>query len=110
MRAQPVSRIATIRAMLREVIGEVLGPSAIPDTEQTSDQESGFTPHITLAYSNSEGPIRPVIDAVRSVERHTVTITVSTIHLLSIDRGTNSTYQWTELAAATLGPPASHSD
>jgi hypothetical protein len=49
---------------LRAAISEVWGTCNVPE------DEDDFTPHVSLAYSNRDGDMQPVLDAATAVSYH----------------------------------------
>jgi tetratricopeptide (TPR) repeat protein len=101
MLAVPAGPLAALRAALRHAIADVWGKDAVPENESVPNAPDGFVPHVTLAYSNAEGPGAPVIAAVRAVQRRTVTVTVDSASLLLVD-GRAGVYHWQHIASARL--------
>jgi 2'-5' RNA ligase len=110
MLVSPHESIKAVRWALRDAIAGVWGRDAVLDTESRGVGESdGFVPHITLAYSRSDGPAAPLIDAVRAVDRRSVTVPFNEAHLLLVTRDIPA-YRWSPVAVATLGRTVEHPD
>ncbi|MGP3961452.1 2'-5' RNA ligase family protein [Nonomuraea sp. 3N208] len=75
-----------------------MGLGRVPDPEQ-------WTPHVSIAYSNSDSPIEPYAKALDSVQVEPVTITVHRIQLIVLDRDEH-VYRWTTKANIPLGSAA----
>lgn len=86
----PTDALSPVRAAVRDAIAEVRGEANVPETDE-------WTPHISLAYSNGDGLASPYVAAVDSVQKSPVTLTVSSAHLIELNRDTRL-YQWTTKA------------
>ncbi|MGW4958238.1 2'-5' RNA ligase family protein [Nonomuraea sp. NPDC004186] len=91
---QPAEQIRLIRRTVRQAIADVWGPERVPDSEQ-------WTPHVSISYSNSDGPIEPYAKAIDSVLADPVTITIGRIQLIVLDRD-ERLYRWTTKASIPL--------
>jgi 2'-5' RNA ligase len=94
---QPDNSLDSVRDAIR---------SAIVDVQGTVSESEQWAPHISLAYSNSEGPAAPFIHALNVVADPPVTIKISAVQLIALSRDTHL-YQWTTEAEVRLG---SHSN
>jgi 2'-5' RNA ligase superfamily protein len=83
-----------VRDSLRAAIADVRGAAKVPEAEQ-------WSPHISIAYSNSDGIAGPYIEALQTVTRLPADITVSAVHLIELSRDTRL-YQWTTTAEIPL--------
>src|SRR5258708_23575178 len=83
-----------VRTSIRTAIAEVRGPAKVPQAEQ-------WNPHISLAYSNGNGPAAPYIEALQTVTRPPVDLAISTVHLIELSRDTHL-YQWLTKAEIPL--------
>jgi 2'-5' RNA ligase len=90
----PTDALTPVRAAIRSAIADVRGAEQVPESDE-------WTPHISLAYSNSDGSAAPFITAVDSVPNLPVTLTVSKAHLIELNRDTHL-YQWTTTAEIPL--------
>jgi hypothetical protein len=63
----------------------------------------GFTPHVALAYSNTDGPSEPSAAALAAVGPRTAIIGVGAIRAISLVRDTHL-YRWETVATAPLAP------
>jgi hypothetical protein len=82
--------LTPVRAATRSAIADVRGTERVPESDE-------WIPHISLAYSNSDGLATPFITAVNSVQNAPVAFTVSKVHLIELSRDTHL-YQWTTKA------------
>lgn len=83
-----------VRAALRAAIGDVM-----PVVPEAAD---GFAAHVTVAYSNADGSLRPVLDAVALVDVPPVEVRVSRADLIVLGRDTHA-YTWEVFASVSLG-------
>ncbi|MEV4252493.1 2'-5' RNA ligase family protein [Spirillospora sp. NPDC049652] len=63
--------------------------------------EPDWTPHVSVAYSNSSSPAAPVLDALAEPPPE-CRFTVRSVHLVSQERA-DHLYRWTTLAETLLG-------
>jgi 2'-5' RNA ligase len=82
----PTDALSPVRSAIRAAISDVRGAAGVPETEE-------WTPHISLAYSNNDGIAAPYVAAVDSVSNPPVTLTISKVHLIELNRDTRL-YQW----------------
>lgn len=83
-----------IRERIRAAIAEVRGAANVPEADQ-------WNPHISLAYSNSDGLASPYIEALQTVTRSPADLTISAVHLIELSRDTRL-YEWTTKAGISL--------
>jgi 2'-5' RNA ligase len=83
-----------VRAAVRAAIADVRGAANVPESEE-------WTPHISVAYSNSDGPAGPYIDAIGPVTPRTEKVSVTSVQLIQLGRDTRL-YQWTTKADVPL--------
>ena len=83
-----------IRKGIRAAIADVRGAASVSEAEQ-------WNPHISLAYSNSDGPAAPYIEALQTVKCSRAGLTISAVHLIELSRDTHL-YQWTTKAEIPL--------
>jgi 2'-5' RNA ligase len=69
-----------------------------------SDQDGDWRPHVTLCYSTSNQPARPIIDALGTALPKK-TVTVRRLSLV-IQTGSELAWDWTVVGTADLGVPA----
>ncbi len=94
-RVTPAEPVRRLRAAIREAIADVWGADNVPEAE-------GFAPHVSLAYSNADGPAQPFIDALGGVRAEPVTVTVRAAQLIVLNRDERM-YRWTTYATVPLG-------
>ena len=90
----PFDALTPVRTAIRAAIADVRGATEVPESDE-------WTPHISIAYSNSEGTAGPYTAAVESVSKPPVTLTISKVHLIELSRDTHL-YQWVTKAEVQL--------
>ncbi|MGI5292732.1 2'-5' RNA ligase family protein [Nonomuraea polychroma] len=93
---RPAQDVEAVRQAVRDGIADVWGADQVPEAE------TGFTPHVSLAYSHTSGaPLAPIRGMLA---QHTAIIsaTLTRITLIDINRD-NGIYQWRVIAAPPLG-------
>jgi 2'-5' RNA ligase len=95
MNVGPVRRLAEIRNMIREGIGEVWGSANVPESDR------GFRPHITLAYSNGARSMREIEQGIRGLHLSATKCRVESISLIRLNRDARR-YEWEEIATVLL--------
>ncbi|GAA2330386.1 hypothetical protein Scani_34000 [Streptomyces caniferus] len=83
--AAPSGPPAAVRTALRDAIGSVW--ATVPEPAD------GFGPHITIAYSNADGPAAPVRTALATVQAEPVTVHVDQVELIVLHRDRRM-YEW----------------
>ncbi|MCC3654050.1 2'-5' RNA ligase family protein [Streptomyces sp. S07_1.15] len=92
--AEPSEPPTAVRCAIRAAINDVWG--------QVPAAEGGFAPHVTIAYSNSEGPAAPVAQALGAVDAEPATAQIDQVDLIILGRD-RQMYEWEEFAALRLG-------
>jgi 2'-5' RNA ligase len=95
MLARPAGPIIEVRRALRRAIADIWGSANVPETMD------GFLPHVSLAYSNSDGPAEPVARALASREPASEDLIMSSVSLINLNRD-HKRYQWTTVATVNL--------
>lgn len=90
----PTDALTPVRAALRSAIADVRGATKVPESDE-------WIPHISLAYSNSDGSAEPFIAAVDSMQIPPFALTISKVHLIELSRDTHL-YEWTTMAEVVL--------
>jgi len=96
----PEAPVRWLRMAIRDAIAAVWGAERVPESAED------FRPHVTMAYSNANGPAAPVIE---QVERAGVLQAAATIHaaqLIDLERDIR-VYRWKTRAAVPLLAEAS---
>ncbi|WP_406002374.1 2'-5' RNA ligase family protein [Streptomyces sp. NBC_00829] len=83
--AQPSRPPADLRAAIRSAIGDVW--SEVPE------QADKFAPHISIAYSNADGPAAPAQAALHSVSPEPATARITAVELIVLGRD-RQMYEW----------------
>jgi 2'-5' RNA ligase len=96
LEVHPAESVARLRLMLRAAIAEVWG------IEQVPDDEDDFIPHVSLAYSNRDGDMRPILAAASAVTHQPGEATISHADLILLNRD-HRQYEWTTYARGALG-------
>jgi 2'-5' RNA ligase len=91
---QPAQSVRDLRAAIRGAIGEVL-----PEVPENAD---GFTPHVSLAYSNSDGSAAPFAAAIADADIAPAKALISHAELILIHRD-HGMYEWSSVAEIPLG-------
>ena len=91
---EPAEPLAAVRNELRAAIGEVWGAERVPESD-------GFTPHVSLAYSNATGP-GDAYDAALAGEDGTAGLLLEAVQLIVLGRDQRM-YEWTARADVRLG-------
>jgi 2'-5' RNA ligase len=96
LEVNPTEPVARLRMTLRAAIAEVWGSEHVPD------DEDDFTPHVSPAYSNRNGDMRPILAAASAVTPQPGEATISHADLILLNRD-HRQYQWTTYARVALG-------
>jgi 2'-5' RNA ligase len=94
LQVSPAGALDPVRAGVRAAIADVRGAARVPETGH-------WTPHISIGYSNSDGPAAPYAKALNTVTRTPADLTVSAVHLIELSRDTHL-YQWATKAEILL--------
>jgi hypothetical protein len=91
---RPPRALDPVRHGIREAVAETV-------TAHQLDDEPEWTPHVSIAYSNTEGPAGPILAALRPrpVPRSVV---IREVHLVAQVRDSHL-YRWEQLTAVPLG-------
>jgi 2'-5' RNA ligase len=97
--AAPAAAVRRVRAAVRAGIAEVWGAARVPEPA------GAFTPHVSLAYSNTEGPDAPFASALAGIAPRSATVEVAAIQAISLGRDAHL-YRWETLATVPFGTGA----
>lgn len=97
--AKPEEPVIALRAAIRAAIGDVWGPDEVPE------DANGFRPHVSLAYSNADGPSEPIAERLAARSGTSAEITVRSAALIELNRD-HRAYEWAHIASADLGVSA----
>jgi 2'-5' RNA ligase len=96
--ALPAEPVYQVRLAVYRAAAAVIGPF-----EGAAPRRSEFTPHVSVAYVNSDGPAQAIVDALRGVERPPVTVTFRVASILTFHRDRRM-YEWTDAMPIPIGP------
>ncbi|WP_161606073.1 2'-5' RNA ligase family protein [Microlunatus speluncae] len=89
---EPAESITALRQTLREVTAEVIGEAPGRD---------GFTPHVSIAYVNTDQPAAATVAAVESISPEPAEETIGAVTLLEQHRD-NTRYEWRTITTLPL--------
>ncbi|MFJ6130444.1 2'-5' RNA ligase family protein [Streptomyces griseoviridis] len=92
--AQPAEPVHAVRTAIRAAIGDVL--SEVPE------KESGFRPHVSVAYSTGDGPAAPASRAIAAAPTTPALARITSAELIILGRD-NGMYEWESYATLPLG-------
>ena len=90
----PAEPVRAVRDATRAAITEVVG-----DAPESAD---GFVPHVSVAYSSSDGPAAPYAAAMEGLDVPPATARVDRAELIVLNRD-NRMYEWERFAGVPLG-------
>jgi 2'-5' RNA ligase len=96
LRVAPAVVVRRVRAAVRAGIAEVWGAARVPESA------GGFTTHVSLAYSNTDGPSAPYAAALAAVGPRSATVEIAAIQAISLGRD-GHLYRWDKVATVPLG-------
>jgi 2'-5' RNA ligase len=106
LRPVPVAPVHMLLADIRRGIVDALGPAAV---RVAPEQQHGFVPHVSLAYSAIDAPSGPYVAAIDAVATTSVSVQVDRAQLIRQDRllAPHWQYRWHVITSAALGvePP-----
>ena len=91
--------VRRVRAAVRAGIAEVWGAARVPEAA------GAFTPHVSLAYSNTDGPDAPFAAALAGMPPRSATVELAAIQAISLRRD-GRLYGWEILATVPFGSGA----
>lgn len=103
----PREPVDYVRKVVRQAIIAVMGSDQSTEGAQADASPDSFIPHITVAYSRSNGAAAPLIAAVQAVGRNPVHVAIDAADLLAVHRA-GPAYQWTYVSTARLRGAPSH--
>jgi 2'-5' RNA ligase len=92
--AKPSGPVQEARNALRAAIGDVM--------KEVPEEEAGFKPHVSIAYSAADGPAASIADALTSLGGPSARARISAADLIIIHRD-NLMYEWTTHTSVPLG-------
>jgi 2'-5' RNA ligase len=87
----PAGHVHRVRTAIRAAIVTVGGQGGVPEPAE------GYQPHVTIAYSNGEQPIEPIVRAVETVTVEPATVMVAGASLIELRRDARR-YAWRTVA------------
>lgn len=93
---QPPDPVRQLRAELRAAIADVWGDNHVPEPA------SPYTPHMSLAYVNSDGPAGPLAQAINSVTEAAASATIDSCQLIVLNRDPGM-YVWEPFTTVAIG-------
>jgi 2'-5' RNA ligase len=97
----PQAAVRRVRAAVRAGIAEVWGAARVPEPA------GGFTPHVSLAYSDTDGPGEPFAAALAATAPRSATVEIAAVQAISLRRDAHL-YRWDTVATVLLGAEAIH--
>jgi 2'-5' RNA ligase len=96
LRVAPAVAVRRVRAAVRAGIAEVWGASRVPESA------GGFVPHVSLAYSSTDGPSEPYAAALAGMRLRSATVELGAIQVVSLSRERHL-YRWEAVATVPFG-------
>lgn len=94
LHVHPDGPVRAVRDAIRAAIGDVL--------DEVPEKAEGFTPHVSVAYSASDGPAAPVAQVLDGLNLVPARARISSAELIVLHRD-NQMYEWEPYAAVPLG-------
>ncbi|MFF3399701.1 2'-5' RNA ligase family protein [Streptomyces sp. NPDC002659] len=91
---RPDAPVRAVRDAIRAAIGDVL--------PEVPERAEGFTPHVSVGYSNGTGAAAPFVEAVAAADIAQAHARITHAELIVINRD-NRMYEWESRAQVTLG-------
>lgn len=92
----PVEPVRQLRTAIRAAIADVWGSDRVPEPAEP------YNPHLSLAYTNTEGPATPLIEALTSAPTLTANAEIDSCQLIILNRD-EGMYVWEPYATVKLG-------
>lgn len=99
LKAVPPEPLYQLRLAMYEAIASALSTDKFSDARPKPNQ---FTPHVSAAYVNNDGPVQPIANEVNNTRTRPVTVTFRTASLLMFHRD-HRMYEWTEVTPLPVG-------
>lgn len=96
LQVAPSEPVARLRSEVRAGIADVWGVDHVPESAD------GFTPHVSLAYANTDGPAAPYAELLSKLEPASATVTIRATQLIVLGRDEHL-YRWEPFATVPLG-------
>lgn len=94
LEVRPVDALTPVRQALRDAIAAVRGGEQVGESDE-------WTPHVSVAYSNADGPMEPYLK-VLDPPLEPVNVEISDVRLIVLERDTHL-YQWRTRTVVALG-------
>jgi 2'-5' RNA ligase len=91
-----VAPVQDIRRAVRAAIGNTFGAGAVPE------RATGYQPHVSMAYVNSEQPAQAALDAVQRTAADSIEVRIDAVSLIELHRD-NRMYEWRTIETVPLG-------
>ncbi|MEU1624296.1 2'-5' RNA ligase family protein [Streptomyces sp. NPDC020096] len=92
--ARPGEPPAAVRSAIRSAIGDVW--------DDVPERADGFAPHVSIAYSSSDGLAALVAEALTAVDEPPATARIESVELIMLNRD-HQMYEWESFAGVPLG-------
>ena len=92
LKAKPSEPLYQLRLAMYEAIASALGPDKFSEPQPELGR---FQPHVSAAYVNSDGPAKPIADAIMNSNPEPVSVTFRQASLLVYHRD-HRMYEWTK--------------
>lgn len=99
LEADPPEPLYQLRLVMYETIASVLGHDKFSEPRPDPGR---FKPHVSAAYVNSDGPAKPITDAMMNTNPEPVTVTFRQASLLVFHRD-HRMYEWTKATPLPIG-------
>lgn len=94
LQVRPADALTSVRQALRDAIAAARGSAQVGESDV-------WTPHVSVAYSNADGPMGPYLEAL-DPPLEPVSVEIPDVQLIILERDTHL-YQWQTRAVITLG-------
>ncbi|MEV1321278.1 2'-5' RNA ligase family protein [Micromonospora arborensis] len=92
----PVEPVRQLRAAIRASIADVWGEDRVPEPAEP------YNPHLSLAYTNTDGSAAPLIEALSSAPKLSANAVIDSCQLIVLNRD-EGMYVWEPYATVKLG-------
>ncbi len=103
LKADPPEPLYQLRLAMYETIASVLGPRKFSEPRPAPGR---FKPHVSAAYVNNDGPVKPIADAIMNTNPEPVTVMFKQASLLVFHRD-HRMYEWTKATPLPFGATSS---
>jgi hypothetical protein len=101
LEALPAEPTYQLRLAAYQAVAAAIGTRQVQEAPPRREQ---YTPHVSAAYVNRDGPAQPIIDALRDTQQPAVTVTFRVAWILTLHRD-HQMYEWTSATPIPIGPP-----